>query len=413
MEKQIGRYTIFLGLKRLGKKVIMPKLDEENLKEDIEKMLPEGFSFKQGLFSSHKPSHGIWQQKKFLNRATIRCDVVREHQDYRTPDGMSTWYWTYHISIQYSVTKIFGISLGNEEKLDAICCNIAQMIEDKYEVKITETRSVINTSNGSKDLQCRSHSSLTGPNIKRQGIIDNLITNMVYVEGGTFMMGGTEEQGGDESYDEKPAHKVTLSSFSIGKYEVTQEEWEVVMGSNPSMYKGAKHPVECVSWEDCQEFIKKLNSLTGKRFRLPTEAEWEFAARGGIKSKHYKYAGSNTLIDVAWYEDNSYYVGELGEEDKSSPNYGPHPVGQKKPNELGLHDMSGNVYEWCQDWYDYEYYSKSPSSNPCNKTVASNRVCRGGGWVKWGRDTWYCRVSNRDSWAPDRHRNSLGFRLVL
>ena len=234
-------------------------------------------------------------------------------------------------------------------------------------------------------------------------IIVNLVNNMVKVDGGTFTMGATDEQGSDADDDEKPAHRVTLSGFYIGKYEVTQEEWEVVMGENPSYFKGKsdseKRPVEMVSWSDCQDFIKKLNDLTGLNFRLPTEAEWEFAARGGTKSNnHYKYAGSNTLSSVAWYGDNN------------NSGYTTHPVGKKAPNELGLYDMSGNVWEWCQDWYDSNYYKNSPSSNPCNTSSASYRVRRGGSWGSLARG---CRVSNRRNWNPDDRINSLGLRLAL
>jgi len=172
---------------------------------------------------------------------------------------------------------------------------------------------------------------------------------MVYVEGGTFTMGGTSEQGSDAFDDEKPTHRVTLSAFHIGKYEVTQGLWREVMGSNPSLNKaGDDYPVERVSWEDCQEFVRKLNARTGLKFRLPTEAEWEYAARGGRKSRGYKYSGSNSLGDVAWYEANS--------------GGGTHPVGRKSPNELGLYDMSGNVWEWCQDWYGD--YGSSSQTDP-------------------------------------------------
>ncbi|MBQ0015371.1 MAG: formylglycine-generating enzyme family protein, partial [Bacteroidales bacterium] len=150
---------------------------------------------------------------------------------------------------------------------------------------------------------------------------------MVEVSGGTFKMGATSEQGSDAWNDEKPVHNVTLSSYYIGLTEVTQELWQAVMGSNPSYFKGLYRPVENVSWDDCQTFISRLNSLTGKNFRLPTEAEWEFAARGGTKSRGYKYSGSNTLDDVAWH------VGNSG--DKT------HDVGTKAPNELGIYDMSG------------------------------------------------------------------------
>ena len=225
-------------------------------------------------------------------------------------------------------------------------------------------------------------------------VIQNLIANMVRVEGGTFIMGATQEQGSDAESDEKPTHQVTLSSFSIGKYEVTQEEWEAVMGSNPSYFKGAKLPVEQVSWNDCQEFIRRLNQMTGKSFRLPTEAEWEFAARGGNRSNHYKYSGSNNLSSVAWYWDNS------GSKT--------HPVGKKSPNELGLYDMSGNVWEWCADWYGD--YSSSAQTNPKGPSNGSFRVRRGGGWGSYARR---CRVSHRSRLTPSLSYDDLGLRLAL
>jgi len=231
---------------------------------------------------------------------------------------------------------------------------------------------------------------------EQKAIIQNLINNMVPVEGGTFTMGATAEQGSDASVVGKPAHKVTLRSFSIGKYEVTQEEWEAVMGSNPSDFKGAKRPVEMVSWNDCQTFIRKLNALTGKQFRLPTEAEWEYAARGGNRSSGYKYSGSDNLGNVAWYDENSGGT--------------THPVGQKQANELGLYDMSGNVWEWCQDRYDWDYYGSSPSQNPKGPSTGSSRVDRGGGC---GFDNGDYRVSDRDYGAPDGRVSTRGLRLAL
>ncbi|MBR6180613.1 MAG: formylglycine-generating enzyme family protein [Prevotella sp.] len=237
--------------------------------------------------------------------------------------------------------------------------------------------------------------------------------NMVKVQGGTFMMGATPEQGDDVMNFEKPAHQVTLSDYYIGETEVTQDLWEAVMGENPSWFKGVKHPVERVSWDDCQEFIKKLNQLTGRNFRLPTEAEWEFAARGGTKSRHYKYSGSNNVDDVAWYLENSgdkRLSGELAWDMMEENNCKSHPVGQKSPNELGLYDMSGNVDEWCEDWYDNGCYEKSSSDNPCNAIKASLRVSRGGGWdCIAGR----CRVSYRKYWGPDGLSHHLGLRLAL
>ena len=220
---------------------------------------------------------------------------------------------------------------------------------------------------------------------------------MVYVEGDTFRMGATEEQGEDAYDDEKPVHRVTLSSYLIGKHEVTQALWEEVMGSNPSYNKqGGDYPVEHVSWDDCQEFIGKLNARTGMQFRLPTEAEWEYSARGGNRSKGYKYAGSNNLDEVGWYGDNS---------DEHT-----HPVGRKKPNELGLYDMSGNVVEWCQDWYGD--YTEESQTNPVGPQSGKwgYRVLRGGS--SWGNAR-YCRVSNRFGSVPGSRGGIGGLRLVL
>ena len=232
------------------------------------------------------------------------------------------------------------------------------------------------------------------PSRSQSYVLQALVSNMVRIEGGTFTMGTTSEQASDARDDEKPTHLVTLSSFSIGKYEVTQEEWQAVMGSNPSNFKGAKRPVENVSWDDCQVFIRKLNTLTGHCFRLPTEAEWEYAARGGNRSRGYKYAGGDNIGSVAWYDDNS--------------SNETHPVGQKSPNELGLYDMSGNVFEWCQDRYGD--YSSSSQTNPTGASSGSNRVTRGGGWIY---DARICRSSLRFDYSPSYRYNFLGLRLAL
>ena len=223
--------------------------------------------------------------------------------------------------------------------------------------------------------------------------LDDIMRNMVYVEGGTFTMGATSEQKNPD-YDEKPTHRVSLSSFYIGKYEVTQALWKAVMGSNPSNWKGDNLPVENVSWNDCQTFLLKLNAMTGKTFRLPTEAEWEFAARGGNRNRGYQYSGSNVLADVAWYADNS------GSKT--------HNVGAKAPNELGIYDMSGNVREWCQDWK--KSYSSSPQTNPKGPSSGSSRVYRGGSWILSARG---CRVASRDCFTPDYGGIDLGLRLAL
>ena len=230
------------------------------------------------------------------------------------------------------------------------------------------------------------------PTVNRQAELNKLINNMVYVSGGTFTMGATSEQGSDAYGDEKPTHSVTLSSFYLCKYEVTQALWRAVMGNNPSNFRGNNLPVEKVSWDDCQTFISRLNTLTGKRFRLPTESEWEYAARGGNRSRGYKYSGSNVLSDVAWYDDNS--GGKT------------HPVGSKSPNELGLYDMSGNVWEWCSDGYGT--YSSSSQTNPTGASSGLHRVYRGGCWLDDAG-----RSSNRGSNPPGCRFRSLGLRLAL
>lgn len=224
--------------------------------------------------------------------------------------------------------------------------------------------------------------------------VNGVSFEMVRVEGGTFRMGATSEQEDEADSDEKPVHSVTLSSYYIGKTEVTQALWQAVMGSNPSNFKGSNLPVECVSWNDCQEFIQKLNRLTGRNFRLPTEAEWEFACRGGNNSRGYKYSGSNNLGSVAWYDDNS--GGQT------------HPVATKAPNELGIYDMSGNVWEWCSDWYaDYTSYSQTDPTGPHS---GSGRVRRGGGWFSLAR---YCRSSIRFNGIPTNRSDGIGLRLAL
>ena len=239
--------------------------------------------------------------------------------------------------------------------------------------------------------------------IKREQTItvNGVSFKMIYVEGGTFTMGCTSEQGGDCIKDEKPTHQVTVSSYSIGETEVTQALWKAVMGSVPidghgwnTIYGlGDNIPAYCVSWIDVQRFIRELNRMTGRTFRLPTEAEWEYAARGGNKSKEYKYSGSNEIGEVAWSNRNI--------------EHGTHsqPVKTKKANELGIYDMSGNVWEWCEDvWYSYD------SSAKRNPYFDSYHVTRGGSWGHYPSN---CRVSYRASCKDLTYDFDLGFRLVL
>ncbi len=220
------------------------------------------------------------------------------------------------------------------------------------------------------------------------------LPEMVLVPSGTFQMGSND--GAD---DETPLHRVTLNEFYIGKTEVTRKQWKEVMGYDQpgnNFNESDQCPVEKVSWSDIQDFLAKLNKKTDKTYRLPTEAEWEYAAGGGNKSKGYTYSGSDNINDVAWYRDNSDSKG--------------HPVGLKKANELGLFDMSGNVWEWCSDWYDQGYYQGSPVSNPQGPSLGSGRVVRGGSWVN---DPRTCRITGRIDGAPDDRGSGLGFRLVL
>jgi len=225
------------------------------------------------------------------------------------------------------------------------------------------------------------------------------------VEGGTFQM-GSENNDGIADDDEKPTHSVTVSSFYISEIEVTQGLWEAVMGttviyqrnlvnsSSPLRGLGADLPMYYVNWYECQEFIRRLNSQTGKCFRLPTEAEWEYASKGGNKRNDFKYAGSNSLANVAWYSDNS--------------NSSSHPVKSKTPNAIGLFDMSGNVWEWCQDWYGY--YNNNIETNPIGPADGSKRVVRGGSWYS---NSSYCRVTKRYKIDPGYRDTCYGFRLVL
>lgn len=224
--------------------------------------------------------------------------------------------------------------------------------------------------------------------------VNGVSFKMIKVKGGIFTMGFNFDKGIPYNEDERTLHLVTLSDFWIGETEVTQALWKAVMGDNPSDFKGDNLPVEQVSWNDCQIFIKKLNALTGKSFRLPTEAEWEYAARGGCQSKGYMYSGSNSLDEVAWYS-------------KTTDHNGTKPVKTKKPNELGLYDMSGNVCEWCSDYFGS--YSSFEQNNPSGPSSGSSRVFRGGGWY---HDVSNCRVSRRRHQSPD-YRDFNGFRLVL
>lgn len=284
----------------------------------------------------------------------------------------------------------------------------AEYFEDKFYKhlgisKSTNIRTLINRETAAPtDEQINDDTENDTPIVTPKSFtIDNPYPfKMIFVPGGTFQMGSNEYD------DEKPIHSVTLSDYYIGETQVTQGLWKAVMGDNPSRFKkGDDYPVECVSWNDIvNKFLPELNRQTGKNFCLPTEAQWEFAARGGNKSKGYKYSGSNNIKDVAIYDKVSYYLGE------NNPNYGTHAVKSKSPNELGIYDMSGNVWEWCHDWYNENYYKDSPSSDPTGPSSGSSRVLRGGSWYNYAD---YCRVSGRFNYYPDYGRSYFGMRLAL
>ena len=232
--------------------------------------------------------------------------------------------------------------------------------------------------------------------------LKKLMADMVLVEGGTYMMGNPDRDRNDEYAKDVP-HEVTLSSFYICKYEVTEALWTAVMGSNPSRHKlGDNYPVEQVNWYDCQDFVEKLSELTGRHFRLPTEAEWEYAARGGKRSRGYRYSGSFALDEIGWHVGNAHFYKR--------------EVGTKKPNELGLYDMTGNVSEWCQDKLDIEYYHHSPSINPQGSdrsTYKDNRCFRGGSVCdeeKYDEVKVYTRNTGM---PPEEKYGHLGLRLAM
>jgi formylglycine-generating enzyme required for sulfatase activity len=225
-------------------------------------------------------------------------------------------------------------------------------------------------------------------------VVNNVSFKMIAVKAGTFMMGANEDDA-MAANNEKPRHQVTLTkNYWIGETEVTQELWQAVTGNNPSYFTGTNFPVEQVSWNDIQTFITALNQLTGNNFHLPTEAEWEFAARGGNQSHNYLYSGSNTINDVAWYPSNS--------------NHTTHQVKTKQPNELGIYDMSGNVWEWVNDWYSN--YTSDAQTDPQGPAAGSTRVLRGGSYSSGASDT---RVASRStSLTPTNYGSHFGFRLA-
>ena len=292
------------------------------------------------------------------------------------------------VKLKSSAPSDLQIRLSKEAV--AAVSNANDVLQDNVSTSSTSSSQSATTSSGFSSTSSVSF----GSNEISIPVKNGITIDMMKVEAGTFMMGATSEMQ-DPYGDEKPVHQVTLTNdYYMGKYEVTQALWQAVMGSNPSEFKGDNLPVENVSWDDCQDFISKLNSMTGRKFRLPTEAEWEYAARGGNKSRGYQYSGSSKISDVAWYDGNSGSKTRL--------------VGTKQANELGIYDMSGNVWEWCQDRYGS--YISSSQTNPTGAVSGSYRVYRGGSWYF---DSECCRSSGRGIGTPDISCSIIGLRLVL
>lgn len=274
----------------------------------------------------------------------------------------------------------------------ALAVSIEMGAQGVIRSKITPAPKVTHTTPSKSKTQKRTvQTRKSGPS--RKQLLDKAVRDMVRVEGGTYTMGLTKGMQDIMGGWASPAHRVTVSSFFISKYEVTQALWRAVMGSNPSRFKGDNRPVEKVSWDDCQLFLSRLRTLTGYSFRLPTEAEWEYAARGGNRSRGYVFSGSDNLYNVAWYEGNS---------DMTT-----HNVGGLEPNELGLYDMAGNVDEWCSDFMGD--YTASPAVDPKGPATGDFRVERGG---CWNMSLIGCYICARGSAAPDL-RHTVGLRLAL
>ena len=341
---------------------------------------------------------------------SVAIDIQRE-QISASRAGSQIFNYNYRKFIIDNGTGVIGFSFDDRYSVimrpdhdehyflvrkDAIFCSTSNASQEFY-FKPKNTDRYIATYqsllNGLTDSNASPTPQQSPPSQNLTFTVGGVSFTMVYVPGGTFTMGATSEQGSDAWNDEKPTHSVMLSSYYIGQTEVTQALWTAVMGSNPSYFKGDSRPVENVSWNDCQTFISRLNAKTGKQFRLPTEAEWECAARGG-QSGGSKYAGSDNISNVAWYDDNS--GGET------------HNVATKSPNSLGIYDMSGNVWEWCQDCYGG--YSSSSQTNPKGPSSGVLRVLRGGSWFS---DARYCRVSYRHCYTPSFSDYDLGLRLAF
>ncbi len=323
------------------------------------------------------------------NEETIDKNLIQE------------WYWiedqsTWEASTEFSASRLPDVDSVYASTLVMLLLDCSSVMDENFDEMQAAANTFIDRLQNIPDPVPEPDPGLI--------TVNGVTFQMVAVQGGTFTMGVDTAmvEMGYANYDELPPHEVTLEPYYIGQTEVTQELWEAVMeGTNPSAFTGdPMRPVEQVTWDDCQIFIERLNELTGKNFRLPTEAEWEFAARGGMESAGYLYAGSDMIDEVAWYYDNSYAMGI------NNDDYGTHAVATKAPNELGLYDMSGNVYEWCSDWY--KPYGSEDTYDPSHSL--NRRVIRGGSWFDAPTD---CRSTCREYQLAGMRTYSIGFRIAM
>ena len=382
---------------------IIKQLDEA--RKQLDKSQEQQTLLQQQLDEAQKPSQEVANLKNQLNEKTqaiaqLQSQLSTTQGELETTQGELE-------TTQGKLTTTQGELETTKDELEALQESSPEVVEKKSNKKLhfiygsiialLSLIALIALGSSGKSVPASSDSSkpthyFTGEN--KTFTVNGVEFTMVAVDGGTFTMGATNEQGSDANDDEKPVHPVTLSPFYIGQTEVTQALWEAVMGSNPSYSTGTNKPVEKVSWNDCQDFLRKLNEITGENFKLPTEAQWEYAARGGNRSQGYKYSGSNTPNSVAWYGDNS--------------GHATHDVGTLQGNELGIYDMSGNVSEWCEDW-DSDYSSNS-QTDPTGPSAGTFRVYRGGAYPSFVS---VCRVSFRGGMKPIFPDNTIGLRLAL
>jgi len=359
----------------------------ENLKTEIALLKNDNSML---MLSLNKASNDKKVAETEIENLNTQLDKAKDHKEYeKTIEQLNATKNKMEVEFRLKETQ-----LNNDKK--ALSEKVEKLNSEKAQLQQTLQR--LQDLQASNKKQEEDRKRKEAEEQKQKPLINTIVGDFVFVKGGTFLMG---DEVGDLHDGCRPVHEVKVSDFYMAKTPVTQKQWKAIMGNNPSGFKDCDDcPVENVSWNDAQEFIKKINAKTNQTFRLPTEAEWEYAAKGGnhVETQNFaslRYAGSDNIDDVAWHDKNS--GGKT------------HPVAQKRPNELGIYDMSGNVWEWCNDWYDENYYKNSPKENPKGADTGSYRVLRGGSWCNTAS---YCRAAIRYSNTPGFRGGNFGFRLV-